>query len=630
MFTDMVGSTAMAQADESAALRLREEQESIVRPVFSSHRGREIKSMGDGFLVEFDSALRAVECAIEIQRQLNDRNSRVGVVPLEVRIGVHVGDVEQRAGDIFGDAVNIASRIEPLAPPRGVCITGEVYSQVHNKIPNKLVRLPATRLKGVQATVDVYRVELPWSEASTEPSESEPTGLAVLPFANISPDPRDEYFADGLTEELITELSRLPKLRVIARTSVVTYKSSPKSVAQIGTELGVTSILEGSVRKSGDRLRITVQLIDVRSQGHTWASTFDRELTDVFAVQGEIAQEVARSLRIRLRVRDTQRLEGRPKVPVESYLAYLKGRTLLSQAFRGAVGEARAEFERAIELDDRNAAAFSGLADALSIAGWMEPDTVRAEHESIRRKAVARALELDPSLAEAHVSRALILWRNYDYREMDAELELAIELRPSYSAAHLWYGQILAEQARAEEALTHFVLAEAADPLSETNLFFHASLLCLLGRFNEVSEKLTRLERIAPNEHHTHRIRARYYLGLGDRQGALAEIAAAGATSSEPRWTPLYRAWYHIVEGDADAARAVLREEETLPEFPQNLWHVAWLYAQLHDLDRCLQWLERSRQSAIFPIELFRLDANFSDLRADPRFTDLLGRANLA
>ena len=366
MFTDTVGFSAAAQSDESAALRLLAEQAEVVRPVFQPFEGREIKSTGDGFLVEFESALRATQCAIEIQRRLHERNSRPGTVPIKVRIGIHLGDVEQRGSDIFGDAVNIAARVEPEAEPGGVCVSQQVYDQVRAKLPNSFEKLPPRELKNLRFPVELYRVVLSWGPpVTTTPLEGAPR-IAVLPFVNFSPDPSDAYFADGLTEEMISGLSQLRAIRVLARTSVFSYKSTTKSVAQIGAELGVGSVLEGSVRKSGDRVRITAQLIDARSQEHLWSQTYDRKLDDIFAVQTEVARRVARALKIRLQRSESARLEGRHLPRPDSYLAYLKGRTLL----RGQWGEqnfraARAELERAIELDPSNAWAYSGLADVL-------------------------------------------------------------------------------------------------------------------------------------------------------------------------------------------------------------------------------------------------------------------------
>ncbi len=371
MFTDMVGSTALAQTNETEALRLRDEQEAIVRPLFATHQGRAIKSMGDGFLAEFDSALRAVECAIDIQQRLHERNARPGLSPIQLRIGIHLGDVEARGADIFGDSVNVASRIEPLAEPGGICVTEPVFGQVRNKIPNRLEKLAPQVLRNVRFPVEVYRVIL-FREAAVSPAANlGPTGLAVLPFTNISPDVKDEYFADGLTEELITVLSQLRGLRVIARTSVMPYRAPSKGVTQIGAELGVSWVLEGSVRKAGNRLRITAQLIDVASQGHVWANSYDRELDDVFALQSEMAKQVAEALKLKLLSRDEARLDQRSPPRPESYLEYLQGRTSLRGFTETEMRAAKEHFERAIALDGRNAAAHAGLADLHRLLGSM-------------------------------------------------------------------------------------------------------------------------------------------------------------------------------------------------------------------------------------------------------------------
>jgi adenylate cyclase len=331
MFTDMVGSTALAQANEVEALRLRDEQQVLIRRLVPAHHGREIKSLGDGFLVEFDSALHAVQCAIAIQQAVRERIDPEEVPPLRLRIGIHLGDVEVRGTDIVGDSVNVASRIESLAEPGGICVTEPVFGQVHNKVALRLEKIGPAALKGVQFPVSVYRVALPREGDGDVPPSGVSPGLAVLPFSNISPDPNDAYFADGLTEELITVLSQMGGLRVIARTSVASYKSTTKGVAQIGSELRVSSLLEGSVRKAGTRLRVTAQLIDVGSEGHLWAKSYDRELDDIFAVQSELAHEVAEALKVELRASESARMEHRPSVRTDSYLAYLKGRIRLQQ-----------------------------------------------------------------------------------------------------------------------------------------------------------------------------------------------------------------------------------------------------------------------------------------------------------
>ena len=304
MFTDLVGFTSLTQSNEQQALDLLETHYRFLRPIFALHRGREIKTIGDSFLVEFENALDAANCAIEIQRRVYSRNSSVSdSEQFRLRIGVHLGDVVHTANDVLGDAINIASRIEPLAEPGGVCVTEQIYAQVRNKVPATFRKLAPVHLKNVEFTVEVYKIESSW-EQSAAPALGSAAGtdrrLAILPLANMSADPQDEFFADGLTDEIISELSRVPGLRVIARTSVMRYRGTTKGVAEIGKELRVGTILEGSVRRAGTRIRVTAQLIDAATEEHLWAEKYDRELVDVFAIQTEIAQEVSAALHIAL------------------------------------------------------------------------------------------------------------------------------------------------------------------------------------------------------------------------------------------------------------------------------------------------------------------------------------------
>jgi adenylate cyclase len=628
MFTDMVGSTAAAQANEAAALRLRDEQAELVRPLFKTHQGREIKSMGDGFLAEFDSALRAVQCAIDILQHLHERNSQPGASAIQLRIGVHLGDVEERETDIFGDAVNIASRIEPLASPGGLSISGQVFDQVRNKIPNRLEKYPPTSLKGLEVPIDIYRVVLPWDVREISSGADGQTRLAVLPFTNMSPDPADLYFADGLTEELITVLSQIRELLVIARTSVMQYKSTTKAISQIGAELSVSSVLEGSVRRAGNRLRITAQLIDVGSQGHVWAKSYDRELDDVFVIQTEIAKQVAEALKIELRPPEKARLEARPTERPDSYLAYLKGRTLLHGYDPTSLQAAKGQFELAISLDPNNAAAHSGLADAIWMSGIWYTDVHQTKWEETIRRLAERAIELDPNLAEAHTSLAVALWARRDYGAMEKELKLALSLNPSYPPAHQWYAGILEDEGRAEEALRELSLAEAADPLGKLTLSHLALLLIWLGKLDEALVKIQKFGELEPFGRDYHGLLFLYYLTRSDLDLSLKELQRSEELEPEPRRRRALRALRYALSGEKEQARALLQQEEALPEFGQIPEFVAEVYAELGDLDACFRWLER--QGPALPLQSWRLSPRLEKVRRDPRFQTLLRKMKLA
>jgi len=630
MFTDMVGSTAAAQTNEANALKLRDEQADLVRPLFAAHQGREIKSMGDGFLAEFDSALRAVQCALDIQQHLHERNSQPGVASIQLRIGVHLGDVEQKETDIFGDAVNIASRIEPLASPGGVCISGEVYSQVRNKVPNKLEKLPTTALKGLQVSIDVYRIVLPWAAGETALGGSGSTGIAILPFSNISPDPKDEYFADGLTEELITVLSQLRDLRVISRTSVMQYKSTTKTASLIGVELGVVSILEGSVRKAGNRIRVTAQLIDAGSDRHLWAKTYDRELDDIFAVQTEIARQVAEALQVELRATEDARLGARGSVRPDSYLAYLKGRTRLHDRSETSLTEAKEQFERAISLDPKNAAAYSGLADVIRLLGWRTHDIPRTSWEETTRRLVAQAIELDPNLAEAHTSLGLILWEAYDYAGAEKQYQLSLALNPSYSAAHHWYATLLEDEGRLDEALREAQLAEGADPLAPEFVSFVAMLLIDLKRFDEAFLEIQRLGVLEPDSHRYYDTLQGFHRNRSELAECLVACRRAWELETNPAWKRMWHVYYLVTAGEQQPARALLKAEEESPEFPGGAWAVGWAYALLGDLDSCFRCLEVAVETHNIALQPFRTRSELENVRRDPRFQLLLKKMNLA
>jgi adenylate cyclase len=629
MFTDMVGFTASAQTDEARALTMLREQEDLVRPIFISHHGREVKSTGDGFLVVFDSALHATECAIDIQGRVQERNARSEGAPIELRIGVHLGDVEERGADIFGDAVNLAARIGPCAPPGGICVSGPVFDQVRNKISHSFDKLAPQVLKNVKFPIDLYRLGTPEIFTETAPESPRIARIAVLPFANISPDPADAYFADGLTEELITVLSQLRELRVIARTSVNQYRSTAKPISQIGSELGVGSIIEGSVRKSDRKVRVTVQLIEVATQEHSWAKTFERELDDVFHLQSEIARLVAKWLKVKVRPAEHSRLDARTPVRPESYLAYVKGRTLLHDYSRDTLEAAKAQFELAVSLDPTNAAAHSGLADAIRLHGTFYPSIPRAQWDALARRTAAMAVELDPNLAEAHASLASILWDDYKPVAAEKEFKKALALNPSYAWAHCEYGVLLAEEGRASEALVEYDLAEAADPLSTHNLSEMAFLLLWLERWDEAFAKLQKLEALGPSDFHLHLALANYYHQRSNLEQALAELDRVVELEPDPRWKPLYRAERFIWAGEPEKARALLQQEETMPDYPFIDWYFAKVYAELGDLDASFRYLERARSSHHLPFHPFRLNPDFEALRTDPRFQVLLKKMNL-
>ena len=630
MFTDMVGYTASSQTDESGTLIRRREQEELLLATITEYGGRKVKSTGDGILAEFESALRATQCAMEIQRRMGVRNSAPGAIPVELRVGIHLGDVEDVGGDIFGDAVNIAARVEPLAEPGGVCISQEVFAQVRNKISHPIEPLPPQELKGVQYPLTVYRISMPRTTPIDEPTPRDLSRIAVLPFANISPDPHDEYFADGLTEELITVLAQLQGTRVIARTSVTSYKGTTKSVAQIGSELGVGSILEGSVRKAGERIRVTAQLIDVATQDHAWAETFDRNLSDILEVQSEVAREVAKALKIRLRKSDEIRLEDQHQVLSESYLAYIRGRTILMDSFEErSIKEAQWQFERAVSLDPQNARAYAGLADATHLLGLFWKRESREELFRTAREFANRAIGLDANLAEAHSALGLILYDSLEWLEAEAEALRALTLNPSYSLARIWYSLLLQEEGRADEALQQMRLARDTDPQSAQIARLMLFILLALHRLDEVPGALDRLEKIEPNGPNIHASKAWLFFLSGDTPAAFKEldIAEALPTPTGPIGTSISRVEMLALSGDKPRARELLEHvKDTSAHGPV---YRATALGYIGDLDECFRILNEQLDSAGIPLQEIRLDPCCEPIRRDPRFTALLKRLKM-
>lgn len=631
MFTDLVGFTQGTQLDERASLRRLAEEDELVRPVVQSHQGRVVKSTGDGLLVEFPSALQATECAVDVQERLRERNRRSDGPPIELRIGVHLGDVEDRGEDILGDAVNIAARVQTAAEAGGIAISQQVYDQVGNKLALAFERIPDQPLKGVRSSIPIFRIV--YSGPPTSRSEGarppEAGRLAVLPFSNISPDPKDAYFSDGLTEEVISTLSDLRDLRVIARTSVDQYRTTPRPVTQVGQELGVQWVLEGSVRRDGPRLRFTAQLIDVRTQEHLWSGRYDRELVDIFAIQSELAHQVAEALQLRLTAGTTTREAPRRAPSPESYLEYLQGRAALRDLTRESLLAAQGHFEGAIALDDSNAPAFAGLAETVSLlTAIYRTWSVREGSERVRQLA-GRALELDPTLADAHTMLGSDLSDRYEYDAAVRELERAIALNPSFPGAHLYYGVILADLRRPEEALQQFALAEQLDPLSGLALNEEISLLTYLGRLDAARERLQRLDQLEKHGLLYHDRAGQLALATGDLDTYRQCVAWFEAQYPGQPNLLLARALLSIHSGETDRARELLAEAEALPDASRPDGMVPVVYLALGDLDGCFRGIDRAISVGRFSPRGWIYDAQRAPVRRDPRFAGVLRRLHL-
>ena len=624
MFTDLVGYTALTQKNEALAMQLLEEHRRLVRPFFPKHNGREVKTIGDAFLVEFESALEATRCAFDIQQSLSELNSgRQEDRRVLLRVGIHLGDVIHDQNDVYGDAVNIASRIEPLAPPGGICVSEQVYVQIRNKFEFPLTTLGEKTLKNVSEPIEVYRVILPWEKKSESESSLEKSRIAVLPFVNMSPDPADEYFADGMTEELIDRLAQVRSLKVIARTSVMNYKKKEKNVSQIAKELSVGSAVEGSIRKAGNRVRVTVQLIDAVTEEHLWSSHYDKDLNDIFAVQSEIAEKVAGELKTQLLESEKRTLEKKPTDNTEAYNCFLRGRELFREETEASVRQAIVLFEKAIELDPRFARAHVGVAECHQFLGnyGSEPSDVSV---SIVRSSLERAIDLDPDLPEAHASLSEMLFNEDDVPSSETEARRALELNPSLPRPHVSLSETAALRGDREEMVRQNEAAYHLDPISPRLIWRLGLGYIYAGREQEALEHWDKTEQLAPAS--TYRGKTEYYLIRGDLEKAKefnAKVERLEPTNPRAIWIGGVLA---AMEGDKEKALLAIRKIEDVKAGPIGFNFIGYVYHALGDLNSYFEYMDKAFEThAIIP-SMLMYSPLFAKARADPRYPELVER----
>jgi len=625
MFTDMSGYTSLTQRNERLALKLLEEQRELLKPQIARHSGRLIKTIGDACLVEFASALEATECAIAIQKDFHTRNaSQVGDSRINLRIGLHVGDVEVSGGDLYGDAVNIASRIEPRAEPGGICISDQVFDQIRNKVGLPIVPLGSTELKNVQVPVQTYKIMLPWESSSPrEYSRVDRRRTAVLPLVNISPDPKDEYFADGLTEELIAKLSGIPNLKVIARTSVMKYKGSSKGVGEIGHELGVGTMLEGSVRMADKRLRITMQLIDANTEEHLWAQNYDRKMEDIFEIQRDIAGRVAKALKIQFAERERPEVDRRATPSIDAYTLYLKGRHHWNRRSEEGVMMASRFFDQSIEKDPTFVLAYAGLADCYNILGhygYRAPSSVYPKARELAEK----ALYLDENLAEAHASLAEALMNYYfDWERTGSELKRAIDLNPNYATAHLWYQTYYVIVGNFENATVEINRAIDLDPLSLIMNTDKAKLFYFARQYDKAEDQYRKTLEIDPDFAIAHKGLAEVYVQKGMFKEAIEEARTGVSLSKGSIFIKDDLGYIYAMAGRQDDAIKVMQEiQEASARQYVPPYGIAVIYLGLGQEDLALRWLERAYHERSFMIYL-NVDPIFDSLRSNSRFIEL-------
>jgi len=624
VFTDMVGFTALAQRDESQSLQLLERHNRTVRPFFTKYHGTEVKTIGDSFLVEFGSALDAIRCAVEIQKSLHEYNvSTPDEWKITLRVGIHLGDVVHKDGDVFGDAVNISSRIEPLAEAGGVCISRQVYDQVQNKFELSIISMGQRSLKNVNGMLEVFRVVMPW-EVKEGPMKrlAEPRRVAVLPFSNLSPDPADEYFADGMTEELITTVSRIDGTEVISRTSVMQYKKSPKPIRQISGELDAGTVLEGSIRKSGNRLRVSVQLIDAVKDRHLWAESYDRNLDDVFAIQSDIAGRVADALRARM-AKETPRSLGDTD-NIEAYTSFLRAKQLANEGKRTQLDDAVSLLKEAVAKDPNFSRAYSALALAIYHQG-MHGDYTEAVNKA--EEVAKKAIETCPESAEAHAAMGSIDNAMDRFDESRREVETAIRLNPNLSDAHNLLGIINGAFGRLDEAVASLQKAYALDPVSLYTGTVLADTLRVSGRVDEAMKILARMDELYPNNFFVAQAMAACYINQKDFQKARTALEKSLRADPENHEIKINFGFLAALEGRREEALQVLQEfedEETTLGSNARLF----INTALGNYDEAFAALDDLARTHAWPF-LVKSESQLEGLHKDPRFSQFCRKVGI-
>jgi adenylate cyclase len=597
---DVIGYTALMERNEAGTLqRLMANRKSIFDPHVATHGGRIVKLMGDGALIEFASVVSAINCAHEIQQATEAEGGGSGPDRIRYRIGITLGEVIVEGDDIYGDGVNVAARLQTLASPGGVAVSRTVRDQAVGKVPMEFEDLGEHALKNIERPLHVFAVRAQASHGASPPEAQQKPRLSicVLPFANMSGDPEQEYFSDGITEDIITDLAKVSALAVVSRNTAFTFKGKPIEIAQVARQLRVSHVLEGSVRKAGNRVRITAQLIEGATDSHLWAERYDRDMDDIFALQDEISEAIVKALKLTLLPAEKQAIERRSTTNPEAYKLYLMARQY------NATGNSR--------------------------------------HREITVRLCQRAVEIDPGYARAWAllavcqSNKFLLVSQSGDTGWDAA-ERALALAPDLAEAHAARGRILGDAGRYEEALVEHEIALRLDPDAYEVNAAAARCLIAVGRQDDAIQCLERAAAAIESDFWALGMAIQCYEAKGDREGA---ISAARRTLERVEKVVVTEPDHGVALGFGVSALATLREVDRAREWaeravlldPHNTnltYNLACSMAKMGELDQAIALLTPVFQVAQAQnLNWFKVDSDLDPIRDDPRFKAMLAQA---
>ncbi len=611
MAASVVGYGRLMEANEEGTLEaLRRHRAEFLDGVIADFGGRVFKDMSETLLVEFASAFYAIQCAVELQRGMAQRNA---AVPQDrrigFRIGLNLGDVIVKDGDLFGDDVNMAARIEGLAPPGGIACSAGIRHQIGQRLDLEFLDQGEKTVKNIVQPVQVFFINLdeliagaasrpqPGRAAKVDPGK---IPVAVLPFNNMSGDASQEYFSDGIAEDIIAGLSNVSGLFVLSRNAVFPYKDKATDIEQVARDLGVAYLVHGSVRKGGSKLRVTAQLIEAATGGHVWAERYDRQLSDIFALQGEISKTIVSQLQVSLLPSELQAIERAPTGNVEAYTCYLKGRELFHRGREADYREAKQMFAQAINLDPSFARAYAGLADCDAFLFMDYSQNVAPEVF----KNSEMALALDPTLNEAHASRGLALSLIKRYEEAEREFELAIARGSDHYEARYYYGRSFYAQGKFAETAVQWERAAEMKPDDYQTVILLNQVYTSLNRPEEAMRAgirgVDRAERAFAKD--PSNPRPAYFIAT--------TLAKIGETARAMEW----------------AAKAL----ELAPDDYLTRYNIACFYSVLGDADRAFALIDELLPLSNADMKEWMLsDSDFAPLHADPRWKAVEDQARI-